>query len=64
MCQTVRWVKPKLFFNKIAAGGGNDFVEVTEEMTLEKFKVWIVEALWRDLSLRNKSSDGDFETTV
>ena len=48
----------------MAAVSGNDFAELTEEMTLEKFKRWTVEALWTSLSLRNKSSEGDFETIV
>ena len=29
----------------MAGGSGNDFAEVTEEMTLEKFKMWTVESL-------------------
>ena len=29
----------------MVAGSGNDFAEVTEEKTLEKFKIWTVEAL-------------------
>ena len=48
----------------MAAVSGNDFAELTEEMTLEKFKMWTVEALLTSLSLRNKSSEGDFETIV
>ena len=48
----------------MAAVSGNDFAELTEEMTLEKFKRWTVEALWTSLSLRNKSSEEDFETIV
>ena len=48
----------------MAAVSGNDFAELTEEMTLEKFKMWTVEALLTSLSLRNKSSEGDFETLV
>ena len=43
---------------------GNDFAEVIEEMTLEKFKMWTVESLRTYLSLRNKSPEGDFETLV
>ena len=48
----------------MAAVSGNDFAELTEEMTLEKFKMWTVEALLTSLSLRNKSSEGDFDTIV
>ena len=33
-------------------------------MPLEKFKMWIVEALWTYLSLRNKGEEEDFETIV
>ena len=37
---------------------GNDFAELTEEM------MWTMEALRTYLSLRNKSSERDFETIV
>ena len=64
MCQAVHWVKTKPFFNKAAAGSGNDFAEVTEEMTLEKIKMWAVENFWTYKFLTNKSSERDFETIV
>ena len=48
----------------MATGNDNDFAEVTEEMTLEKFKMWTVEFLRTYLSLRNKIPEGDFETLV
>ena len=37
---------------------GNDFAELTEEI------MWTMEALSTYLSLRNKSSERDFETIV
>ena len=64
VCQAVHWVKPKPFFNKTAVGSGNDFAEVTEEMTLEKIKMWAVENFWTYKFLTNKSSERDFETIV
>ena len=48
----------------MTVGSGNDFFEVTEEMTLEKLKMWTVKDLWTYLSLRNERSEGDFETIV
>ena len=48
----------------MATGNDNDFAEVTEEMTLEKFKMWTVEFLRTYLSLRNKIPEEDFETLV
>ena len=48
----------------MAKGSDNDFAEVTEEMTLGKFKMWTVESLQTYLSFRNKSPEGDFETLV
>ena len=48
----------------MATGSDNDFAEVIEEMTLEKFKMWTVESLQTYLSLRNKSPERDFETLV
>ena len=48
----------------MATGSDNDFPEVIEEMTLEKFKMWTVESLQTYLSLRNKSPERDFETLV
>ena len=48
----------------MATGSDNDFAEVIEEMTLEKFKRWTVESLQTYLSLRNKSPERDFETLV
>ena len=45
-------------------GRSNYFAEVTEEMILEKFLKWNVEALRTYLSLRNKNSDRKFETLV
>ena len=38
----------------MATSSDNDFTEVTEEMTLKKFKMWTVESLRTYLSLRNK----------
>ena len=35
----------------MATGSDNDFAEVIEEMTLEKFKMWTVESLQTYLSL-------------
>ena len=46
----------------MAVDSANDFAEVKEEINLEKFKMWTVEVLWTYKSLRNKSSEGDFET--
>ena len=48
----------------MTTGSDNDFAEVIEEMTLEKFKMWTVESLQTYLSLRNKSPERDFETLV
>ena len=48
----------------MATGSDNDFAEVIEEMTLEKFKMGTVESLQTYLSLRNKSPERDFETLV
>ena len=48
----------------MATGSDNDLAEVTEEMTLEKFKMWTTESLRTYSSLRNKSKEGDFETLV
>ena len=48
----------------MATVSDNNFAEVTEEMTLEKFKMWTVESLRTYLSLRNKIPEGDFETLV
>ena len=48
----------------MATGSDNDFADVTEEMTLEKIKLWTVESLRTYLSLRNKIPEGDFETLV
>ena len=48
----------------MAKGSDNDFAEVTEEMTLGKFKMWTVESLQTYLSFRNKSPEGDSETLV
>lgn len=42
----------------MATGSDNDFAELIEEMTLEKFKMWTVESLRKYLSLRNKSKRG------
>ena len=50
MCQTVPWVKPTLFFNKIAA----DFRKI-QNVDSGTF--------WTYLSLRNKEEEGDFETS-
>ena len=48
----------------MATGSENDFAEVTEEITLENFKMWTVESLRIYLSLRKKTPEGDFETLV
>ena len=48
----------------MAAGSENDFAEVTEEITLENFKMWTVESLRIYLSLRKKIPEGDFKTLV
>ena len=48
----------------MATGSDNDFAEVMEEMTLEKFEMWTVESLRTYLSLRNKNPEGNFETLV
>ena len=45
-------------------GNDNDFAEVIEEVTLEKFKMWTVEPLQTHLSLRNKNPERDFGTLV
>ena len=37
-------------------GSDNDFAEVIEEVTLEKFKMWTVES--HHLSIRNKNPEG------
>ena len=42
----------------MATGSDNDFAELIEEMTLEKFKMWTVESFRTYLSLRNKSTRG------
>ena len=38
----------------------SDFAEVTEEMTLEKFKMWTVESFQKYLFLRNKIPEWGF----
>lgn len=48
----------------MVTGSKNDFAEVTEEITLENFKMWTVESLRIYLSLRKKIPEGDFETLV
>ena len=48
----------------MATDSDNDFAEVTEQTTLEKFKMWTVESFRTYLSLGNKSAEGDFETLV
>ena len=48
----------------MATGSENDFAEVTEEITLENFKMWTVESLRIYLSLRKKIPEGDFKTLV
>ena len=45
----------------MATGIDYDFAEVTEEMTLEKFKMWTVESLRTYLSI---SPERDFEILV
>ena len=37
-------------------GSDNDFAEVIEEVTFEKFKMWTVES--HHLSIRNKNPEG------
>ena len=48
----------------MATVSDNDFAEVTDEMILEKLKMWTIESFPTDLSLRNKSPEWDFENLV
>lgn len=41
----------------MATVSDNDFVEVTDEMILEKLKMWTIESFPTYLSLRNKSPE-------
>ena len=49
----------------MATGSDNDFAELIEEITLEKFEMWTVESLRTYLPLRNKSTRGGlWETSL
>ena len=48
----------------MATVSDNDFAEVTDEMILEKLKMWAIESFPTYLSLRNKSPEWDFEILV